>query len=161
MQHVHSINYQGDEGKFIVVRNHCFLNTICPMKCVCYIFETGQKGRNFQIKLLNIQYSLDNVSNIYWTRCLYLLIKIQFSNQSKLRQNIFILFIICPIICSSKSYFDLPHEVCPTPLLPGIPAFWTWFDIILPLGCMGYIRLSSIKKKKSSSFVKKLRSSWI
>ena len=36
-----------------------------------------QKGCNFQFKMLNILYSLDNVSNINWTKWLYLLIKIQ------------------------------------------------------------------------------------
>jgi hypothetical protein len=40
------------------------------------LVKLRQKGSNFQFKMHNIQYSMDNVSNIYWTQCLYHLLKI-------------------------------------------------------------------------------------
>ena len=80
-----------------------------------------QKGRNFQVKMLNFQYSMDNVSNSIGQRF------ISFDKDPKAQlvrvsQNIFALFVICPIICSFESHFVQPHVVCPR---LAVPTFWT------------------------------------
>ena len=50
----------------------------------------------------NIQYLLENVSNMYWTKWLYLLIKSQMSNQLDISSSwTKYLFIIRPIVSSS------------------------------------------------------------
>ena len=51
--------------KFCIVRHRGFRALICPTKRVCYTVETAAKGLNFQFKMHNIQYLLDNVSYIY------------------------------------------------------------------------------------------------
>ena len=91
---------------FYFVQHRGFLTTDLSKIARVLYFWNRQKGLNFQFKMLNIQYSLDNVSNMYWTKCLY-----PMSKQSKVRQNIFRLFIICPITCSTKSHFVQPHVV--------------------------------------------------
>ena len=67
-----------------------FLSDIVVFECkfvqqsmYVILLKPRQKGCNFQFKMHNIQYSLDNESNIYWTKCLYHLLKIQMSNLSE------------------------------------------------------------------------------
>ena len=57
------------------------MNGICQMKGICIIFGNTTKGANFEFEMLNFQYSLDIVSNIY------VFIKIQIFN-----------FLVCDLV---------------------------------------------------------------
>ena len=50
---------------FFVVRDCSFLSTNLSNKAQCFILKTLQWGCTFQCGMLNIKYSLGNVSNIY------------------------------------------------------------------------------------------------
>ena len=58
-----------------------FWTLICQIEHICLIFGMRQKGHNIHFEMLNcteifnILFKLGNVSNIYWTKCFYLLIK--------------------------------------------------------------------------------------
>ena len=63
-----------------------------------------QKGRDFQFKMLNIHYSLDNMYNVLWTKCVYVLIKIQ---MSKVRQTIISIILSLFFFCFNQTNFNL------------------------------------------------------
>ena len=65
------------------------------------ILENLLVTNKISVKMLNIQYSWDNMSNNYWTKCLYLFTKIQMSSKTEARQTSLLFFILCPIIYSS------------------------------------------------------------
>jgi hypothetical protein len=41
------------------------------------------------------------------------------------RKDFFALAMICPFSPPSKSHFVQPNVVCPAPVVPAVPTFWT------------------------------------
>ena len=59
------------QGSRIILLSNTAVSYHLFVKGSAYVIllKQRQKGRNFQIKMYNIQYTLDNVSNIYLTKC--------------------------------------------------------------------------------------------
>ena len=73
--------------------------------------------------MLNIQHSLDNVSNIYGTIVFISFDKYPNVPLFRIGKNIFALFTKCQIIYSSD--YVLPTLDCPTPAVPAVHNFRT------------------------------------
>ena len=62
----------------------CFLSAnLSNEACMLYCWNRNKRGVIFSLRCTILKYSLDNVSNIYFTKCLYHLLKIQMSNLSE------------------------------------------------------------------------------
>ena len=105
-----------DQGsRHFFVWQPSFLNTCLSNEArMLYFWKCDQ---SFIYKLI-FQYYLENVSNVYWTRCLYILIQIQMSNKSKIRQSIFDLLNV-------YNYLFIPISFCPTTCTPNLFEFIT------------------------------------
>ena len=82
--------YSDSDGGWGAGVQHFLFVWHCGSECLFFqrsayviLLKPQQKGRNFQFKMHNIKYSLDNVSHIYWTKSLYHMSKIQMSNFSE------------------------------------------------------------------------------